>query len=989
MTIEPRVREHGERLLGRVRERQSARGAGWLDTLIGRVIRDEAFRIQALRFVDVLPVLGEDRDLVRHLQEYFGGLDLPLPGIAEWGLRHSDAVWAMHVAAPVVRRGLRELAHRFMGGRDCAEALRTVSRLREQGMNFTLDHLGEATVSEAEAQRYQAAYLDLIETLPAPLAAWKMDKLLDESNGRASPRLNLSLKLSSLYSQINPLDPAGSVAAIGQRLRPLLRLAREHQAFITFDMEQYDFRHIVLECFRVLFMEEEFRDWPDAGVALQAYLKETEDDLQAMLEWVERRGTPVTIRLTRGAYWDYETVIAGQNGWTSPVRERKPETDAAYERCLRRLVERHPAVEVAVATHNVRSIACAMALAEAHGTRARDFEFQMLYGMGDALKEALVGMGYRLRVYVPYGETLPGMAYLVRRLLENGTGQTILDSTLGPGEPDDALLARPAPAPASRYESLITHDTLPFENTPPYRFTAPEEREAFAEAIARVRDRLGEAYPLVIGGRPVHSEEAIVSINPSRPEQVIGRVAAATTRQADAALAAALGAFPGWSARSAAERAALLRAVARRLQMLRTEFAAWQVLEAGKNWREADADVCEAIDFLNYYALQAERLVRPRVVALGGEHNQFGYRPRGVGLVIPPWNFPLAILAGMLAATIVTGNTAILKPSSSTPVIAARFMQVLDEAGMPDGVVNFLPGSGATVGEYLAARAEVKLIAFTGSQQVGTRLIGIGAQLQPGQRHVKRVIAEMGGKNALVIDADADFDDAILGTVHSAFGYQGQKCSAASRVIVVDAIHDAFVERLIEATRSLTVGDPAQPGHFMGPVIDAAARDRIMEAIRLGREDARLALFDETGLPHEGFYVPPAIFTEVHPESPLAQEEIFGPVLAVIRADDFEHALEIANGTRYALTGGVYSRHPGNLQRAREAFLVGNLYLNRKITGALVSRQPFGGFGLSGIGTKAGGEDYLLQFMDPVCVTENTLRRGFAPSPPGDATETK
>jgi RHH-type proline utilization regulon transcriptional repressor/proline dehydrogenase/delta 1-pyrroline-5-carboxylate dehydrogenase len=347
--------------------------------------------------------------------------------------------------------------------------------------------------------------------------------------------------------------------------------------------------------------------------------------------------------------------------------------------------------------------------------------------------------------------------------------------------------------------------------------------------------------------------------------------------------------------------------------------------------------------------------------------------------VITPWNFPLAILTGMLSATIVTGNTAILKPSSLTPVIAARFVRLMHSAGLPQGVVNFLPGPGNEVGAYLAAHPDIQLIAFTGSRQVGTQLLQLGAQVHDGQSHIKRVIAEMGGKNAIIIDDDADLDDAIPGLVQAAFGYQGQKCSAASRVIVVGDIHDAMVERLCEAVASLNIGDPQDPGNTLGPVIDAVAQQRILETIKRGAQTAQLITTGRDDLPASGHYLSPAIFIDVPADDPLAQEEIFGPVLAVLRARDFEHALDMANNTRYALTGGVYSRRPSHLERARAAFQAGNLYLNRKITGALVSRQPFGGFRLSGTGNKAGGPDYLRQFVDAVCITENTMRRGFAP----------
>ncbi|MCK5395863.1 MAG: aldehyde dehydrogenase family protein, partial [Gammaproteobacteria bacterium] len=376
---------------------------------------------------------------------------------------------------------------------------------------------------------------------------------------------------------------------------------------------------------------------------------------------------------------------------------------------------------------------------------------------------------------------------------------------------------------------------------------------------------------------------------------------------------------------------------------------------------------------------QAERLEQVTVNQSAGEQNILRYHSRGVGLIIPPWNFPLAILTGMLAATIVCGNTAIVKPSSQTPVIAAKFVELIHQAGLPEGVVNLLTGSGADIGEYLANHVDIKVIAFTGSLEVGTRLINIAAQLHPGQTHIKRIIAEMGGKNAIIVDADADMDEAVTGTVSSAFGFQGQKCSAASRVIVLDHVYDSFLERLVETARSLRLGPPEDPGNIMGPVISAQAHSHILSAINDGKQQARIALYDSASHLDDGYYIPPVIFTEVAADSVLAQQEIFGPVLSVLRASDFSQALHIANNSQYALTGGVYSRDPDHLERAKNEFNVGNLYLNRKITGALVSQQPFGGHKLSGTGYKAGGENYLLQFMDSSTITENTMRRGFAP----------
>ncbi|MBA3710680.1 MAG: aldehyde dehydrogenase family protein, partial [Planctomycetes bacterium] len=430
---------------------------------------------------------------------------------------------------------------------------------------------------------------------------------------------------------------------------------------------------------------------------------------------------------------------------------------------------------------------------------------------------------------------------------------------------------------------------------------------------------------------------------------------------------------------AASVRGELLRRAAERMRERRFELSAWMVHEVGKTWREADADVAEAIDFCRYYALHAEILAKPRRVDVAGEDNDLIHEARGVAVVIAPWNFPLAILCGMTAAALATGNTAIMKPAEQSLVIAAKLMEIFLEAGFPAGTVNYLPGLGEEIGPTLVGHPDTAIIAFTGSLTVGLAINRLAAEPAAARSQVVRVIAEMGGKNAIIVDEDADLDEAVAGVMHSAFGYQGQKCSACSRAIVASSVHDAFLARLVEATRAWELAPAEDAAHGIGPVIDAEARDRILAAIQRGARDARLVHGGDAGaLADEGFYVTPHIFADVDPASFLAQEEIFGPVLAVIRARDLDHALAIANGTKYALTGGCYSRSPTTLARVRREFRVGNLYLNRRITGALVERQPFGGFKLSGIGSKAGGADYLLQFVVPRAITENTMRHGFA-----------
>lgn len=1015
---ETQIYKIGKHLLDTARERKHAFWARehWEEILFQKLMGNDQLRVQLLRFVDVLPTLVHDKDLSEHLYEYLGEEDLPIPGFARWGIEHSRSHITAHLAAGAVRTAMHSLAKRFIGGANANEAFHSIKHLRRDNLCSTLDLLGETTMSEDEADKVSARYLEFLNDLAPQVKQWKQKPLLDTIKDRPSPRLNLSIKISSLCSQIDPIDIAGRVETIKGRLRPVLQAAKREGAFICLDMEQYDLKDIILQVLKDILIEPEFRDWPDAGVALQAYLRDTEKDLKNLVEWSKQRGAPITIRLVRGAYWDYETIIARQNGWAIPVWSEKWETDLCFERCVRILMQNYPAVDIAIGTHNVRSLALALVLAEERELQPGQYELQMLYGMADPLKEAMAVMGQRIRIYIPCGELIPGMAYLVRRLLENTASQSFLRMSFAEDLPAETLLAPPAPSDQGHNKShkqkppLSSDPPLPtslkkstdiaeakeihdqglkppptnvslseFTNEPVHRFTEDVERKAFAAAIEYVRNNLGKEYPLIINGQNVNKKEQIISLNPARSDEIIGRIAAANKEDAECAVEAAVTAFSFWRECNAGERAGYLIRMASHMRKRRDEFSAWLIFEAGKTWREADGDVTEAIDFLEYYAREALRLGQQLALNVSGEINEYSYQPRGVGVIIPPWNFPLAILTGMLSAAIVAGNTVILKPSSLTPVIAAKFMEILNDVGLPEGVVNFLPGRGNEIGDYLVCHPEVNFIAFTGSQEVGCRIFKLAAEVQNGQVHLKRVIAEMGGKNAIIVDSDADLDDAVSGIVASAFSYQGQKCSAASRIIAVGPVHDVLVHRLIEAVRSLRIGPPDRPGNIMGPIIEATARDKILRAIDDGKRLSNLVLEVDISSLDQGFFVGPAIFTDVPPDSNLAQKEIFGPVLAVMRADSFSKAVDIANNTCYALTGGVYSRSPVNMELARKNFRVGNLYFNRKISGAIVGRQPFGGFKMSGIGSKAGGPDYLLQFMEPRTITENTLRRGFAP----------
>ena len=482
-------------------------------------------------------------------------------------------------------------------------------------------------------------------------------------------------------------------------------------------------------------------------------------------------------------------------------------------------------------------------------------------------------------------------------------------------------------------------------------------------ALAKVRSEFGREYPLRIGGDEVLTGDKLQSLNPSDTREVVGIHHKATKELANCAIETAYQFFPEWSRTPAAERIRLTRAVAKNIRDRKLEFDAWLVYEAGKTWAEAEADVCEAIDFCEYYANEMERLAPPQPVSqLPGERDEMVYIPLGVGVVIPPWNFPLAILTGMTIATLVAGNTAVVKPSSETPTIAAKFAEALREAGFPEWSFTLLVGSGAAVGDVLVEHPKTRFVSFTGSRDVGLRINELAARHHPGQIWIKRVIAEMGGKDAILVDDECDLDKAVDGVLASAFGYQGQKCSACSRAIVHTSVYDEFLEKLSAKARNIKVGKSDDPGNYMGPVISEGARKTILAYIETGKKEGRLVAGGGS-VPDGGYFIPPTIIADVDSKATIFQEEIFGPVLAVTRARDFQHGLQLANDSIYGLTGAVFSNNPDHLRDARERFHVGNLYFNRKCTGAMVGAHPFGGFNMSGTDSKAGGPDYLLLFL--------------------------
>ncbi len=952
----------------------------WDDKIMDFAMGNPGLKVQLFRFIDALPALRSKPEIARHLQEYLSAEEVELPGALKGLLNFTnpDSVPGQ-LAATTVAPAVETLAYRYISGETIDKSIKAIERMRKDKLAFTMDLLGEAVITEAEAQAYLQRYLDLMEQLSQAAKTWKPVEAIDRADGKPLPTVQVSVKLTAFYSQFDPLDAQGSRANVSEHIRTLLRRAQELGVAVHFDMEQYRYKTLTLAILKDLLMEAEFRQRDDIGVTLQAYLRDSYNDLKDLVLWAKNRGTPVTVRLVKGAYWDQETIIARQNGWPSPVYNQKVSTDANFERMTRLLLENHLYLYGAIGSHNVRSQAHAMAMAEDLAIPRRHIEFQVLYGMADKLAKVIASKGYRVRVYTPFGELIPGMSYLIRRLLENTANSSFLRQNQEE-IPQEQLLAAPTFAP----EDEATPSSLspsspppPFPNAPDTDFAIATQRTEAAAALKAVHSQLGQRYNPIINGEAVDTEATADSVNPSKPTALVGTLGLASQAQADAAIAAAKAAFPAWAATPAHKRGAILRRAAEIMEARRHELNAWMVYEVGKPLGQADPEVSEAIDFCRYYADEMERLAAGYAYDYPGETNRYRYFPRGIAVVISPWNFPLAIATGMTVAALVTGNCTILKPAENSAVIAAKIAEILIEAGMPPGVFQYLPARGSTVGAHLVQHPDVHMIAFTGSREVGCRIYADAAQWRPGQRHLKRVVAEMGGKNAIIIDESADLDQAVQGVVYSAFGYSGQKCSACSRAIVVASVYDTFVRRLIEATRSLQVGDAAQPSTKVGPVIDANAQAKIKDYIAQGKAEATLAL--EMPAPDTGYFVGPTVFTDVAPDAVIAQEEIFGPVLAVIKAQDFDQALAIANDTDYGLTGGLYSRTPSHIERVQTEFAVGNLYINRGITGAIVSRQPFGGFKMSGVGSKAGGPDYLLQFLEPRHVSENVQRQGFAP----------
>ncbi len=970
-SLEPRVQWHGARCWESMQRANSDEKFWhknwWYSQMLKLCTKDHGFKLQMFRFVDVFASLKDFKDISQHVNEYFQNPQGELPKLLKLGsaLGHLSP----RLMSKAVSAQMQNMSKIFISGQEPEQIAKVVHALWKQGVLSTVDILDEATLSETKARANKEAYISLMQVLSKSAKTWRPSP---QANTSMEPVLEVSVKLSALYSHISEAAFDHSVQTLKERLRPILQQAMHLGVGVNIDAERFFHQKITLQVFSQIVQEPEFKTYPHWGVVLQAYLKKSLSDLKELMHLAQQRGVPFKLRLVKGAYWDYESMWAEQQNWPSPVFLQKSQTDHNFERCVALALSGKGLMRVAVASHNVRSVAVAQAAAEFYNSK-NHLEFQVLFGMAQSLKKCLVGQGYPVREYVTMGEAIPGMAYLVRRLLEN-TSQMGFVQARFEGKKDLQQLLAPPLKPSLAQVSVPpvkTYTPSRFTNTPLIDWGVAEDRARMQKALAGFEKGLFYGLKALEPVKAPHldpAQEVYTRLNPSRSSEVLGHVEFGGVQEAQATLDKVRGFRSEWYGLGFVHRAKLLRRLGDLLLEHRFELMALQVLEVGKGWHNADAEVCEAVDFCYYYAQQAEALHKPgELVKVPGEENVLVYRPHGVGVVVAPWNFPLAILTGMLGASLVTGNVVVAKPAEQSSITAFYLRKYLYEAGFPQEAAQFVWGRGEVVGAHLVSHADV--ISFTGSREVGVNIMKRAITSTP----PKALVVEMGGKNAIIVDSDADLDEALKGVLYSAFGFQGQKCSACSRLILHKAVYEVFVKRLLEALESFVQGPSVDPAFHMGPLIDRQAFLGVRDFLQQCQEP----LLWQGAWVEGGYFVPPTVFGPVDPGSELAQKELFAPVLAVIKVEDMDEAFKVFHQSEYGLTGGLYSRSPHNIKRARKELVVGNLYINREITGAIVGRHPFGGFGMSGLGHKAGAPHTLLDYVRAQTLTENKVRQGF------------
>ena len=1071
----------------------------WYQKMLSWTMKRQSLKTNLFRFIDVLPNLTTDSAFLSHWNESFKEEDLRF-------ITSGLGVIAPSLLVKTIRKQITQVAQMFITGSNMQESLKVISKNWERGLAFSLDILGEETLSEKEATAYFQAYLLAMDQLKLAQKDWSYKKTLQRDSDGELPSLNLSVKASALFSQVKVEAWDYSKEKIKNRLRPLFQKAVQDFFFINMDMEYYHHKDLYIEIFKELLMEEEFKDHPHFGIVVQAYLKESLEDLKGLIDFCKKRKQKITIRLVKGAYWDSEFLMSQQKNWSIPVYSQKEETDLNFEKALALLFKESKYVKIAIGSHNVRSIACALAHHKNHPSA--QLEFQFLYGMAEGLSLALSKRGYLTRLYCTMGDLIPGMSYLVRRLLENSANQSFIFNSLMKKESPEKLLSAPAiPTPATptptsptsasstnlkeaskkelasfneksslkeqasssffkRFSQKLRLKTTQnesnnfhlsysdnsvnqtersskkaqFVNHPVPDFSKKENRELFQKSLRYWEKLFPIEVPLFIKPPNNSSLSVFLRENPNKKDQIISKTPFVNQEMALKAVEECHRFFPKWKAVSDSKRVDFLKKTAQLIEKQFFHFASLQVYEVGKTWEEACADVAEAIDFCSFYASSYEKLSTPKLTdEVAGEDSFLSYEPIGCVAVIAPWNFPLAILTGMLTAPLVCGNTVLIKPAEQSSLTAYELMKLLLTAGFPSESFAFLPGRGEEVGEALVKHPKVSVVSFTGSLEVGQRILkkinsfsagsqnnvnmekpksinqsnvsmekhestnqsnvsmekheSINQSLKDSedlisfektqnftkQKNFKRAILEMGGKNAIVIDSSADLDLAVKGVNESAFGFQGQKCSACSRVIVLEDVYEKFISRWIPALESLVVGATKNPESSLGALVDELSLKRVTSFLQKQKDSLLYSVSIEKEFKDKAYLFPPSIYLSSDPHSDLMQKELFAPIVACFKVKTLEQAIEVLNQTQFGLTAGLYSRHPGSIEFFKSQVEAGNVYINRNCTGAIVKRHPFGGRKMSGLGSKAGQADYLKQFLQAKVVTENQMRRGFSP----------
>lgn len=935
----------------------------WQQKAMGWLTGNEDLKLRLFRFVEVLPSLQSNEAVARHLKEYLGGGDgdpfnPPEPLNLAVAFEKPDGIYASIVAS-AAKFGCGIGAKQFIAGDTPQQAIRTVRKLRAGGNTFTLDVLGETIIADRIARHHQQLYLDLIEHVSRDARSWPDQSMIDIAPWGRLPKVNISLKLSAIVVAFDPNDPAGTSEAVLDRLRPVLRAARDAGAFVNIDMEHYAVKDLTLDLFKRVLTEPEFRDWPDCGIVIQCYMPEGDPDMAELIRWTRRRDTPISVRLVKGAYWDSETATAERNGWPSPLYKEKWQSDAAYERVGRVMLENCDIIRPAFASHNVRTIAAMLAMEQSMGLPPRTLELQMLTGMGEPLRRALTRMQQRVRVYAPFGDMMTGMAYLTRRLIENTANESFLRQSFGGDTPVDQLLRKPGPSPRATpasqqvkflHASQTNIVAKSIQAEPEVNFADPAERDAMLDALTGIRAAFGERYAPIVNNQATKAAEWRPSRNPSSPAEVVGEYAICDASIVDLAAKAARQATAAWATTGVDSRAEFLDRAADALHAARYELMALACFETGKTWREAAGDYLDTVDAFRYYAAEARRL---------STGNGDARPTRGVVGVIAPYSFPLSLIGGMTAAALVAGNAVIMKPAVHSTICAARLCRIMIDAGLPAGVLNFVTGPGELTSRALAQHADVDLIAFAGSRHVSDLIREQAQESATSHDAAKIVIAEAGGKHAIIVDDDANLDEAVQATIASAFSYSGQKCTACSRVVVLDAIFDAFLEKLKEAAESITPKQADDPAARVGPLIDESGLARYDAALEQLRRAGRLVLAGgRTNADSGGYFANPSIVTDLSTDAESAQEAIMAPVLNVLRADTFERAVALANEAPDSRVGGLYSRSLSHIAHAKERFAVATLHVNRKMTLSRIDRQ--------GIGPGTATPDFLSRFCEPM-----------------------